>query len=138
MPMTKIDKWGCRGASSALISLFVYGLLLWASSVFAASVNVLVQSSPLAGSQYYAVEALWGEMRLGDRLTLVREPENRYDKSAVRIEWKGHKLGYVPRKNNRLVAESLDIGEALEARISKLRDDPDPWQRVEFEIYLAL
>ena len=136
--MTKIDKWGCRGVSSALIGLFVYGLLLWASSVFAASVNVLVQSSPLAGSQYYAVEALWGEMRLGDRLTLVREPENRYDKRAVRIEWKGHKLGYVPRKNNRLVAESLDIGEALEARISKLRDDPDPWQRVEFEIYLAL
>ena len=136
--MTKIDKWGCRGVSSALIGLFVYGLPLWASSVFAASVNVLVQSSQLAGSQYYAVEALWGEMRLGDRLTLVREPENRYDKSAVRIEWKGHKLGYVPRKNNRLVAESLDIGEALEARISKLRDDPDPWQRVEFEIYLAL
>ena len=136
--MTKTDKWGCRGVSSALIGLFVYSLPLWASSVFAASVNVLVQSSPLAGSQYYAVEALWGEMRLGDRLTLVREPENRYDKSAVRIEWKGHKLGYVPRKNNRLVAESLDIGEALEARISKLRDDPDPWQRVEFEIYLAL
>ena len=136
--MTKIDKWGCRGASSALIGLFVYGLLLWASNVFAASVNVLVQSSPLAGSQYYAVEALWGEMRLGDRLTLVREPENRYDKRAVRIEWKGHKLGYVPRKNNHLVAESLDMGEALEARISKLRDDPDPWQRIEFEIYLAL
>ena len=136
--MTKTEKWGCRGVSSALIRLFVYGILLWASSVFAASVNVLVQSSPLAGSQYYAVDALWGEMRLGDRLTLVREPENRYDKRAVRIEWKGHKLGYVPRKNNRLVAESLDMGEALEARISKLRDDPDPWRRVEFEIYLAL
>ena len=112
--------------------------LLAQSPASAESIKILVQSSPLAGSQYYAVDALWGEMRLGDRLTLVREPENRYDKRAVRIEWKGHKLGYVPRKNNRLVAESLDIGEALEARISKLRDDPDPWQRVEFEIYLAL
>lgn len=136
--MGKAEAWMRFQAQPLLLRVLIYGCLCWAADVFAESVNVLVQSSPLAGSQYYAVDALWGEMRPGDRLTLVRETENRYDKRAVRIEWKGHKLGYVPRKNNRLVAESLDMGESLEARISKLRDDPDPWRRIEFEIYLAL
>jgi len=33
---------------------------------------------------------------------------------------------------------ALDAGEKLEARVSKLRKDPNPWQRVEFEVYLIL
>jgi len=44
----------------------------------------------------------------------------------------------VPRAENRAVARALDDGEALEARVSKLRQDPDPWRRVEFEVFLIL
>jgi hypothetical protein len=103
-----------------------------------ASVKILVQSSPLAGSQYYAVSTVWNEIRPGDRLQLVREAHNRHDRNAVRVEWQGQQLGYVPRAENRAVARALDAGEALEGRVSKLRADPDPWRRVEFEIYLIL
>jgi hypothetical protein len=103
-----------------------------------ASVKILVQSSPLAGSQYYAVSAVWKDIRPGDRLRLVRETHNRHDRNAVRVEWQGQQLGYVPRAENRAVARALDDGEALEGRVSKLREDPDPWRRVEFEIYLIL
>ncbi len=97
-----------------------------------------MQSSPLAGSQYYAVAELWPQIRVGDRLTLVREPDNRHDRNAVRVEWNGRQLGYVPRAENRAVATALDAGEKLEARVSKLREDPDPWRRVEFEVFLIL
>ena len=111
---------------------------LGAPGAFAESVTILVQSSPLAGSQYYAAAEVWPEIRLDDKLTLIREPDNRFDRNAVRVEWKGRKLGYLPRAENRAVARALDAGEQLEARVSKLREDADPWRRVEFAVYLIL
>lgn len=101
-------------------------------------VRLLVQASPLAGSQFHDLEALRPRLRVGDPLTLVREPENPHDPRAVRVEWQGHKLGYVPRKENRSVAAALDRGDVLRARIARLREDPDPWRRLEFEIWMEL
>jgi hypothetical protein len=103
-----------------------------------AEVRMLVQSSPLAGFQYYQGKALWDEMKVGDALTLVREANNPHDSNAVRVEWRGHALGYVPRRENRTVAQHLDRGGAAEARISKLLQHRNPWQRVEFEIFVRL
>lgn len=103
-----------------------------------AQVRLLVQASPLAGSQFHDLEALRPRLREGDPLTLVREPENPHDPRAVRVEWQGHKLGYVPRKENRSVAAALDRGDVLRARIARLREDPDPWRRLEFEIWMEL
>jgi hypothetical protein len=119
------------------ISLLLLGLSL-AHGAGAETIKILVQSSPLAGSQYYAMARVWHEIRPGDRLTLTREPDNRHDRNAVRVDWKGQQLGYVPRAENRAVARALDAGETLEARVAKLRDDPNPWMRVEFEVYLSL
>ncbi|WP_301100739.1 HIRAN domain-containing protein [Propionivibrio sp.] len=119
------------------ISLLLLGMGL-AHCAGAESVKILVQSSPLAGSQYYAAARVWPQIRLGDRLTLSREPGNRHDRNAVRVDWNGQQLGYVPRAENRAVARALDAGEKLEARVAKLRDDPNPWRRVEFEVYLVL
>lgn len=113
------------------------GLVL-AQGAGAESIRILVQSSPLAGSQYYALAQVWEQIRPGDRLTLTREPDNRHDRNAVRVDWNGQPLGYVPRAENRAVARALDTGETLEARVAKLRDDPNPWRRVEFEVYLRL
>lgn len=105
------------------------------------SVRILVQSSPLAGSQYYAVSEIWPDLKIGDRLTLVREPDNQHDRKAVRVEWNGRQLGYVPRAENRAVAAALDGGEKLDARVSRLRpvtETADPWRRIEFEVFLLL
>lgn len=114
-------------------------LSLWLNAAASAeSIKILVQSSPLAGSQYYGAKRLRSEIRVGDRLTLTREADNRHDRNAVRVDWNGEKLGYVPRAENRAVAQALDAGESLEARVSVLRDDPDPWRRIEFEIFLVL
>jgi hypothetical protein len=101
-------------------------------------VRMLVQSSPLAGFQFYSGKALWSEMKVGDALVLVREPANPHDASAVRIEWQGHALGYVPRRENRTVAQHMDRGGNVEARISKLVEHRNPWQRIEFEIFVRL
>ena len=128
---------------SAFFSTFLWLILpillaLPSRPASAETVKILVQSSPLAGSQFYAVSAVWPQIKLGDRLTLTREPDNRHDRKAIRVDWNGRQLGYVPRAENGAVAAALDSGEKLEARVSKLRDEADPWRRVEFEVYLIL
>ncbi len=107
-------------------------------AALAGEVRVLVQSSPLAGFRYYAGETLWQEMREGDHLTLVREADNPHDANAVRIEWRGQKLGYLPRAENRAVAAALDSGETVDARIARLRQHRNPWQRVLIEVFVVL
>ncbi|WP_153145443.1 HIRAN domain-containing protein [Dechloromonas sp. H13] len=118
--------------------LLTISLACWLTAAQADSVRLLVQSSPLAGSQYYAVGAQWAALRVGDPLALIREPDNRHDRNAIRVEWRGHKLGYVPRAENRAVAAAMDQGERLVARISRLTEHPDPWRRVEFEVFVEL
>lgn len=122
----------------AAICLLLTALLLLARPAVAERIGVLVQSSPLAGSQYYELADSWPQMQVGDRLALIREADNRHDRNAVRVEWHGRKLGYVPRAENRAVAAALDAGEALQARIATLRDEANPWRRLEFEVFLVL
>jgi hypothetical protein len=100
--------------------------------------HLVVQDSPLAGFQYHAGKKLWPQMQVGDALTLVREPDNRHDARAVRVEWQGHKIGYVPRRENADVARMLDAGQILLARIVRLAEVRDPWSRVRFEIVIPL
>jgi hypothetical protein len=51
----------------------------------------------------------------------------------VRVAWRGHKLGYVPRAENAPVARLLDAGQPLQARILAVGDE-DNWAPIEFAI----
>jgi hypothetical protein len=97
--------------------------------------HILIQSSPLAGFQFYRGKVLWSEMKVGDPLTLVREPENPYDANAVRVDWRGEKLGYVPRADNADLARHMDRGTPVNARISRLTEEKNPWKRIRFDVY---
>ena len=112
---------------------------VWAQPLHAqVAAHILLQDSPLAGFQYHAGKTLWPQMRAGDALALIREPYNPHDARAVRVEWRGHKIGYVPRRENADVARLLDRGQALSARIVRLAEVRDPWSRVRFEILIPL
>jgi hypothetical protein len=119
--------------------LFLLALGVWAQPLHAqVAAHILLQDSPLAGFQYHAGKTLWPQMRVGDALALIREPDNAYDANAVRIEWQGHKIGYVPRRDNADAARFLDRGQVLDARISRLAEGRDPWSRIRFEILIPL
>ncbi|SFE92088.1 HIRAN domain-containing protein [Methylobacterium sp. yr596] len=78
----------------------------------------------IAGLQYYdySTEGLDGEPvrpRAGDRLLLVRAPENPYDPRAVEVWWRNFiQLGHLPRGVARDVAPHLDAGLALRAYVA--------------------
>jgi len=111
-------------------------LLVLACSASAQSVQLLVQSSPLAGFRHGEAAQAMPLMRTGDALELVREQDNPHDPNAVRVDWRGRKLGYVPRRQNAAIAWGLDGGTVLRARISKLSEHANPARRIEFEIYI--
>jgi hypothetical protein len=99
------------------------------------AVRVLVQSSPLAGFRYHEAADLWDLLRVGDLLELRRETDNPHDAYAVAVWWRGRKLGYVPRRENKALAWGIDQGEQVGARISRLTAHPNPARRIEVEVY---
>ena len=120
--------------------LFVVAAVFACPSIEAVqpATRILIQSSPVAGFQFHEGKQLWDQLKVGDALMLVREPDNAHDARAVRVEWNGHLLGYVPRAENDAVARQLDRGNKLEARIVRLTKNRDPWKRIEFEVFLRL
>jgi hypothetical protein len=126
-----------RSANSHFaVRIIASGAFALAAVATAQEVKLLVQSSPLAGFRYHEAKAVWQDLKLGDRLELVREPANPHDPNAVRVEWRGRMLGYVPRADNTALAWAMDRGEAVSARISVLRAHPNPRMRVEFEVFI--
>ncbi|WP_341327535.1 HIRAN domain-containing protein [Methylotuvimicrobium sp. KM2] len=99
--------------------------------------DIELQRSPIAGFQYHEGEAVWDRLSVNDDLHLIREPENRYDPRAVRVEWRGYKLGYVPRIDNAACCHLLDNGRRLSARIVALNKSHNPWKRIQFAVHLT-
>jgi len=115
--------------------------LWWCVAITAPAQNpaeIVVQVSLTAGLRYHEAKAVWDQMQIGDVLTLVREPENPYDARAVRVEWNGHKLGYIPRIENEAVARQMDRGNALQARITRLTYYRNHRRKLELEVFLPL
>ena len=103
----------------------------------AGSRRIELQRSPVAGFQYHRGESVWSNLRAGDGVTLVREPNNAFDPRAVRIDWHGNKLGYVPRTDNAAVSHLLDHGHGVSAEIVSLKESDNPWDRIDFAVYLS-
>jgi hypothetical protein len=76
-----------------------------------ADTGILIQQSAIAGFQYHHGEALWDQLAIGQAPALAREPDQRYDRRAVRVGWRGRKISYLPRVENAAVAQMLDRGK---------------------------
>lgn len=133
--------YAMRFASISLLAIF----LAAAAGTFGAenerregSIRILVQNSPLAGSQYHRFEALQKLIQVGDLLDLVREPDNPHDRNAVSVVWRGERLGYLPRKENRAVAQAMDKGETVKATVDFIAANPDPWKRLRISVFIEL
>jgi len=103
-----------------------------------AVVHLVVRNSPLAGFLYNDGRLLWNNMRAGDVLRLVRERDNPFDADAIRLEWNGRRVGYVPRRDNSDLARQLDAGTALEARITDLAKRRNGRHLISYDILIPL
>lgn len=76
-----------------------------------------------AGIQFYAYgrsDELGGRIvpLVGDRLAVVRRPDNGADSAACELWWRNrHMMGHLPRTIAWCVAERVDLGESLRAYV---------------------
>ena len=129
--------WRVDAAAWAL-TLAVLSAPALAAAPEPASSEIVVQVSLTAGLRYHDAKAVWDQMKVGDALTLVREPANPYDNNAVRVDWNGHQLGYIPRAENEAIARQMDRGNRLQARIANLTQYRNHRRKLEFEVFLPL
>jgi len=90
----------------------------------------LLLATLIAGFQYYGGEKILPQLREGQPLRLIRERRNRHDERAIAIYRKEHKLGYIPRADNSVLANLMDEGYTLKAEIGWLDRDAAPWEKV--------
>lgn len=122
--------WSVRALLLALV-------LAGARTAESGELRQVLQQGTVMGFRHHEGKRLWSELKIGDRLSLTRERDNAYDEKAIRVDWRGHKLGYVPRADNVDLARLMDNGLAVEARITRLEKSRRPNNRVAFEAYVA-
>lgn len=85
----------------------------------------------VAGRQYHDAGEVWEQLKVGTKLHLVADSNNRYDKTAVAVCYQDPTnkevthLGYLPRTENSEIFNFLNMGwdEIFECSISKISPD---------------
>jgi len=92
----------------------------------------------IAGLTYYDVTECFSKLKIGTKLSLQLEETNKYDPRAVAIYYKNHKLGFVPRSENRIIYKLLKVqlNEQLTCRIQKIDATQHPEHQIQVVIHL--
>lgn len=95
----------------------------------------------LAGRKYHEADEVWEQLKVGTQLSLVAEPDNRFDPYAVGVLFhaednEDYLLGYIPRGQNKQFSALLEMGwtDIFECLISKLDAEAHPEDQVQLTI----
>ena len=82
------------------------------------------------------IEARTAEVQPGTILDFRREPENKYDGDAIMVlNQKGERIGFVPRKDNPILAKLMDAGKLLYGKVTE-KEMEGSWLRITMEIFM--
>lgn len=91
------------------------------------------------GTTYGDRQAVIRRCVRGEQLQLVREPENPYDRNAIRIcRLNGEDLGYVPRDNTAELALKMDAGQQIRAEVDWLNSPTEEFQRFGLKVRVGV
>ena len=69
-------------------------------------------------------------------LELRRDPKNRYDELAIQVlNAAGERIGFVPRRDNPVLARLMDAGKSLYGKVRKVCERGN-WPRIDIDIYM--
>jgi hypothetical protein len=91
----------------------------------------------ISGFTYYEGPTAFCELKIGSELSLVLEPDNKYDPKAVAIYFGESKLGFVPRNCNSEISKLLEMGyDIFETRVQQLDPSAHPESQVGVIVYV--
>ena len=102
------------------------------------SEDILLLSTFAAGTTHVAgIEELEPFLQPGDRVKLVRVPDNPSDPNAIKVYTGDRvKLGYLPRRENPVLARLMDGGKELYALVREKQWQGN-WLRVGIDVYMT-
>ena len=76
--------------------------------------DIFLIKTYVAGLDYIDyIDDIFPIIKVRDKLDLLREASNEYDKHAILVKYNGQKIGYVPRKDNYVLSKLMDGGKEL-------------------------
>ena len=92
--------------------------------------------SYVAGTTHLEDQTVLEEIKVDDKLSLLRE-DNKFDSNAIIIKTESQKkLGYVPEKDNIIFARLMDAGKMLAAKIKDI-EKKGSFTKIAIGIYLV-
>jgi hypothetical protein len=91
----------------------------------------------VAGVKHHKLGSIAETVKSGDPITLVPEPENEYDANAIRCEFAGTMVGYVPARlaKQATIKDNFDPAVAT-CTVKSFIEDNQPWNQLLCELNL--
>jgi len=89
----------------------------------------------VAGTSFRKLNDVEAALNKEVKLELKREPQNEYDHFAIALHFEKHKIGYIPRDKNEVIARLMDAGKNFFATI-QAKEWEGNWLKVEVRVYL--
>ena len=91
----------------------------------------------IAGTSYVdGIEEKTREIVPGMVLSFRRDPANRHDDMAIQIlNDRKERIGFVPRKDNQVLARLMDAGKSIYGKVREI-EDWDNWLHITIKIYM--
>ena len=106
--------------------------------------DILLMHTMVNGCMYVKnIHRLAKQLKAGDRVSLVLEPENPADSLAILVrDKKGRKLGYIPRAKNEVLFHLMDAGKFLygvvtDGDIGDAVDADDKWIEIYIDVFMT-
>lgn len=91
----------------------------------------------IAGFTYYDGVLAFKHLEIGTQLSLKIDNDNRFDARAVAIYYNEHKLGFVPKSENRIIYKFLKIGlNPFDVRVQIIDKKAHPENQIGVLIHL--
>ena len=98
--------------------------------------DILALESIVAGTSYLNLKEIEKELIPKEtELILKREPDNKFDKFAIKVLYKNNKLGYIPKSKNQTIARLMDVGKQFYAKVAT-KEWEGKWLRMDLEVFL--
>ena len=90
------------------------------------------------GLSYHNYCLVAKQLEAGDELEMVREENNKHDANAIRLDFKGIKIGYIARSDNQILAKLMDCDLDLRCFVSIHDRNASFEQRMLVQIFLRV
>lgn len=99
--------------------------------------DILLFETHIAGTGYVpGFDAIEPLLHVDDKVDFFREVDNKVDEHAIVIQdISGNKLGYLPAKDNLVVARLMDAGKLMFGKITDKKKKGN-WNYIEISVYL--